>query len=96
MPSLTHFSAEVSTVAPAPWYWDRPVLWWGEMSGPLHDLATGRMVLNRLTVTLTSTPRTVQRHLFVSSGEVDSAVWASLLIFAILLFDVYVIALEKR
>lgn len=73
-------------------YWDRPVLWWGEMSGPLYDLATGRMVLNRLTVTLTATPRTVRQHLFVSSGEVDSAVWVSLLIFAVLLFDVYVIA----
>ncbi|HWM94527.1 MAG TPA: PP2C family protein-serine/threonine phosphatase [Thermoanaerobaculia bacterium] len=73
-------------------YWDRPILWWGEISGPLRNLATGRMLLNRLTVTLTSTPRTVQRHLFVSSAEVNSAVWASLLIFAILLFDVYVIA----
>ncbi len=73
-------------------YWDRPVLWWGEMSGPVRDLATGRTVLNRLSVTLTSTPRTVQRHLFVSSGEVNSAAWGTLLLFAALLFDVYVIA----
>lgn len=73
-------------------YWDRPVLWWGDMSGPVRDLATGRMVLNRLSVTLTSTPRTVQRHLFVSSGEVNSAAWGTLVLFAALLFDVYVIA----
>lgn len=73
-------------------YWDRPVLWWGETSGPLHNLATGKMLLNRLSVSLTAIPRTVQQHLFVSSGEVDSAVWASLLLFAALLFDVYVIA----
>lgn len=73
-------------------YWDRPLLWWGEMSGPVHDLATGRMVLNRLSVTLTSTPRTVQRHLFVSSGEVNSTAWGTLVLFAALLFDVYVIA----
>lgn len=73
-------------------YRERPLLWWGEMSGPVYDLQTGRMVLNRLTVTLTATPGTVQRNLFVSSGEVNSAVWASLLLFAALLFDVYVIA----
>ena len=73
-------------------YWDRPLLWWGDISGPVNDLATGRMVLNRLTITLTSTPRTVQDHLFVSSGEVNSAAWATLLVFAILLFDLYVIA----
>jgi serine phosphatase RsbU (regulator of sigma subunit) len=73
-------------------YWDRPVLWWGDMSGPVHDMATGRTVLNRLSVTLTSTPRTVQRHLFVSSGEVNSAAWGTLVIFAALLFDVYVVA----
>jgi serine phosphatase RsbU (regulator of sigma subunit) len=73
-------------------YWDRPLLWWGDMSGPVRDLATGRTVLNRLSVTLTSTPRTVQRHLFVSSGEVNSAAWGTLLLVAALLFDVYVIA----
>ncbi len=73
-------------------YRDRPLLWWGETSAPVYDLQTGRMVLNRLTVTLTATPGTVQRNLFVSSGEVNSAVWASLLLFAALLFDVYVIA----
>lgn len=73
-------------------YWDRPLLWWGDMAGPVRDLASGRMVLNHLSVTLTSTPRTVQRHLFVSSGEVNSAAWGTLLVFAALLFDVYVIA----
>lgn len=78
--------------SPGEGYQDRPLLWWGEISGPLHDLATGRMTLNRLTVTLTATPRTVQRNLFVTSGEVNSAVWASLLLFAALLFDVYIIA----
>jgi serine phosphatase RsbU (regulator of sigma subunit) len=73
-------------------YWDRPLLWWGDMSGPVRDPATGRMVLNRLSVTLTSTPRTVREHLFVSSGEVNSAAWGTLVLFAALLFDVYVIA----
>jgi serine phosphatase RsbU (regulator of sigma subunit) len=73
-------------------YWDRPLLWWAETSGPVLDPETGRMILDRLTVTLNSTPRTVQQRLFLSSGVVDSAVWLSLLIFAALLFDVYIVA----
>ncbi len=71
---------------------DRPLLWWAETSGPLFDPATGRMTLDHLTVTLNATPRTVQRRLFANSGEVDSGVWVSLLVFAVLLFDVYIIA----
>ncbi|MES1211511.1 MAG: hypothetical protein ABUL63_04160, partial [Acidobacteriota bacterium] len=51
---------------------DRPLLWWAETSGALFDPATGRMTLDHLTVTLNATPRTVQRRLFASSGEVDS------------------------
>jgi serine phosphatase RsbU (regulator of sigma subunit) len=71
---------------------DRPLLWWAETSGPLLDPANGRMVLDHLTVALNATPRTIRRNLFLSSGEVDSSVWVSLLIFAALLFDVYIIA----
>jgi hypothetical protein len=73
-------------------YWDDPLLWWAEVSGPLLDPATGRVISDRLNVTLNGTPRTVLRHLFSSSGEVDSGVWAALVVFAILLFDVYLIA----
>jgi serine phosphatase RsbU (regulator of sigma subunit) len=71
---------------------DRPLLWWAETSGPLLDPASGRRVLDHLTVGLNATPQTVRRNLFLSSGEVDSSVWVSLLIFAALLFDVYIIA----
>lgn len=71
---------------------DRPLLWWAETSGPLLNLATGRMVLDHLAVGLNATPQTVRRNLFLSSGEVDSSVWVSLLIFAALLLDVYIIA----
>ncbi|MES1240774.1 MAG: SpoIIE family protein phosphatase [Acidobacteriota bacterium] len=71
---------------------DRPLLWWAEASGPLLHPATGRQVLDHLAVGLNATPQTVRRNLFLSSGEVDSSVWVSLLIFAALLFDVYVIA----
>lgn len=71
---------------------DRPLLWWAETSGPLLDPASGRMVLDHLTIALNATPGTIRRNLFLSSGEVDSSVWVSLLIFAALLFDVYIIA----
>jgi serine phosphatase RsbU (regulator of sigma subunit) len=73
-------------------YWDDPLLWWAEVSGPLLDSKTGRVVSARLNATLNGTPRTVLRHLFSSSSELESGVWVSLLIFAILLFDVYLIA----
>jgi serine phosphatase RsbU (regulator of sigma subunit) len=71
---------------------DRPLLWWAETSGPLLDLGTGRRVLDHLAIGLNATPQTVRRNLFLSSGEVDSSVWVSLLIFAALLFDVYIVA----
>lgn len=71
---------------------DRPLLWWAETSGPLLDPASGRMVLDHLAVGLNATPQTVRRSLFLSSGEIDSSVWVSLLIFAALLFDVYIVA----
>ena len=73
-------------------YWDDPLLWWAEVSGSLVDPATGRVLSNRLNATLNGTPRTVLRHLFSSSSELESGVWAALFIFAILLFDVYLIA----
>jgi serine phosphatase RsbU (regulator of sigma subunit) len=73
-------------------YWDDPLLWWAEVSGPLFDPATGRVLSERLSVTLNGTPRTILRHLFSSSSEVDSSVWAALFLFAALLFDVYLIA----
>jgi serine phosphatase RsbU (regulator of sigma subunit) len=73
-------------------YWDDPLLWWAEVSGPLLDPATGRVLSERLNVTLNGTARTILRHLFSSSSEVDSSVWAALFLFAALLFDVYLIA----
>jgi serine phosphatase RsbU (regulator of sigma subunit) len=73
-------------------YWDDPLLWWAEVSGPLLDPATGRVLANRLNATLNATPRTVLRHLFSSSSDLESGVWATLVVFAILLLDVYLIA----
>lgn len=72
--------------------WDRPFLWWAETSGPLLDAASGRIASKTLTVTLNATPRTLLRHLFLASGEVDSGVWVALFTLAVLLFEVYLVA----
>ena len=73
-------------------YWDDPLLWWAEVTGPLLDPATGRVLSDRLNATLNGTPRTVLRHLFSTSGELESGVWAALVFVAILLLDVYLVA----
>ena len=72
--------------------WDRPLLWWNETPGPLLSLAGGNQVSSFFGVTLNGTLRTVQRHLFSSSTELDAKVWGALFAFAFLLFDVYVVA----
>ncbi len=72
--------------------WDRPFLWWGEVPGPLRELATGKDVASSFAVSLNAPPRSVQRHLFSGSAEVDVGVWSSLFVFAFLLFDVYAAA----
>ena len=75
-----------------PSLWDRPLLWWSETPGPLLALADGSQVTATFGVSLNGTLRTVQRHLFSSSAEFDAKVWGTLLAFAFLLFDVYVVA----
>ncbi|HEX7184701.1 MAG TPA: SpoIIE family protein phosphatase [Thermoanaerobaculia bacterium] len=72
--------------------WDDPVLWWADLSAPMVDLATGKPIPRRVNVMLNSTPRAALRHLFSTSGEVDSSAWAALLVIAALLFDIYIIA----
>ena len=73
-------------------FWDDPVLWWGEISGPLVDLGTGRNVADYLAANLNGTPRTVLRHLFSSAAEIDALAWITLFVVAFLLFDVYAAA----
>lgn len=73
-------------------FWDDPVLWWGEISGPLLDLASGREVTEYLAANLNGTPRTVLRYLFSSAAEIDALAWFTLFLVAFLLFDVYAAA----
>jgi HAMP domain-containing protein len=73
-------------------YWDRPLLWWGEISGSLFDLSTGKQVADYVAANLNATPNIVRRHLFSSAAEIDALAWLTLLVAGFLLFDVYAAA----
>ncbi len=73
-------------------FWDDPRLWWGELSGPLSDLATGKVSAEYVAANLNGTPRAMLRHLFSSAAEIDALAWGLLILVAALLFWVYAIA----
>jgi HAMP domain-containing protein len=73
-------------------FWDSPVLWWGEISGPLVDPATGRVAADYLAANLNATPRTVLRNLFSSAAEIDVFAWAFLFVVSGLLLSAYIVA----
>jgi serine phosphatase RsbU (regulator of sigma subunit) len=72
--------------------WDRPLLFWAELPGPLVDLATGDQVAPQFAVTLNAPPATVPRHLYSGSAEFDVAPWTLLFLLAVLLLNVYAAA----
>ncbi len=73
-------------------FWDDPLLWWGEITGPLFDLDSGKVASEYLAANLNGTPRTVVRTLFASAAEIDAFAWVMLFVVAFLLFDVYAAA----
>ncbi|HEV2843401.1 MAG TPA: SpoIIE family protein phosphatase [Thermoanaerobaculia bacterium] len=73
-------------------FWDDPMLWWGKLTSPLLDLATGKVSSDYVAANLNGTPRTVLRHLFSSAAEIDALAWGALFVVAALLFWVYAIA----
>lgn len=73
-------------------FWDDPVLWWGEISGPLLDPETGKVVVDYLAANLNGTPRTALRHLFSSAAEIDAFAWVTLIVVSSLLFWMYIAA----
>ncbi len=73
-------------------FWDSPVLWWGEISGPLLNLASGRPVAEYVAANLNATPNVVRHHLFSAAAEIDAFAWLLLLVVSFLLFDVYAAA----
>jgi len=73
-------------------FWDDPLLWWGEITGPLFDLDSGRVASEYLAANLNGTPRTIVRTMFASAAEIDAFAWVMLFVVAFLLFDVYAAA----
>lgn len=73
-------------------FWDEPILWWGEIAGPLRDRESGKVVADYVAANLNGTPRTVLRHLFASAAEIDAFAWVTLVVVCFLLFDVYLVA----
>lgn len=74
-----------------PW-WQRPILLWGELVGPLRHLEDGAVLTDDLVATLRGKPSTVAGHLFSGSAEVNTAVWASLISVTGLLATIYGLA----
>ncbi len=73
--------------------WERPFIWWGELSGPLRDLGDGSAVSEYLVAYLNGHLATVYRHLFSASAEVDTSVWISLIAITGLLSSIYAVAM---
>ncbi|MEJ2084431.1 MAG: SpoIIE family protein phosphatase [Acidobacteriota bacterium] len=71
----------------------RPIIWWGELLPPLRRLRDGEVVSPYLTATLNSNLSTIHRHLLSASGEVDTAVWGSLIAIAGVLLSIYTLAI---
>ncbi|MCY3929677.1 MAG: SpoIIE family protein phosphatase [Acidobacteria bacterium] len=64
-----------------------------EMLGPLHAFASGEAVSPPVSASLAATQRIVFRHLFSSSGQVDTLGWIAFIIPTFLLLDVFVAAM---
>ncbi len=92
-PAVAGRPVDEAPPAPAPpaaaKLWDRPILWWGELSGPLRSLADGSTLSDYLVASLNGTPRAVYRHLFSRDAELETATWAGLLTLAALLATIY-------
>ncbi len=73
--------------------WQYPFVWWGELLPPLRRLSDGQEVSPYATATLNSSPSTIYRHLLSASGEVDAAVWGSLVAIAGVLLSIYSVAI---
>jgi serine phosphatase RsbU (regulator of sigma subunit) len=89
------FAARATSDADSPWLArmaDEPFLWWAALPGPLDRLADGAEVANHFSVELIAPPRTIGSHLFAGSPQVDAPAWAVVLVFGVLLLNVYLFA----
>ena len=72
-----------------PAYFDRPIVWWGELSAPVRSLDDGSEVAEHVAASLNSSPRRAFGRFFSSSAEIDTAAWAALIGISGLLATIY-------
>ncbi len=76
----------------APWA-RRPLLWWGQLGGPLRRLADGTDVSPAVAVYLNGSARSVAARLFAGSADLNTRLWAGMIGVTGLLTSIYVLAL---
>ncbi|MGB6361278.1 MAG: SpoIIE family protein phosphatase [Thermoanaerobaculia bacterium] len=72
---------------------ERPFIWWGEIAGPLRDLEDGSTLSEYMAASLNGNLPIIYSHLFSSSAEVNTSVWASLIAITGLLASIYGVAI---
>ncbi len=87
-----HFFGLPTDPTSLPWKL-RPLLWWGEVTGPALSLADGSRQREWMTASLNGTVQGLEDELFSASAELNAAVWASLIGVTGLLSSIYLIAL---
>lgn len=75
-----------------PGWLDRPILWWGELGGPLYDLATSEPVADQVAAGLNATLRISFERFFSSSAEIEASAWIEFAVVAMVASIVYAIA----
>ncbi len=70
----------------------RPFLWWGELGGPLYDLASGDQVSDQVAAGLNANLKTSFERFFSSSAEIDTTAWLELTAALVVGSAVYAIA----
>jgi serine phosphatase RsbU (regulator of sigma subunit) len=72
---------------------ERPFIWWGELAGPLRDLADGSILSEYMAASLNGNLPIINQRLFSTSAEVNTSVWASLIAITGLLASIYGVAI---
>ncbi len=73
-------------------WWDRPLIAWLQVSGPLYSLTGGEVVSRELEAVVQATPRLVSRQLFAGGSEFDTVLWAGLTFATFVLSTIYLFA----
>jgi serine phosphatase RsbU (regulator of sigma subunit)/Ca2+/Na+ antiporter len=72
--------------------WDRPMLHWPQLAGPLLALDGDRVVAPQTEAQVTGTTRQVLRQLFATSAEQNAGAWLAILTVTATLLAVYAVA----